>query len=378
MRLGFYLIRQHIPPFVASVSIFTLIAILNRLFQLMKMLVQKGVPLWKVLEIMVLIVPFMLFLTVPMGVLMASIVVSGRMTQDKEIIALWGSGIRSFRFLKYPFFAVLIMSIFFVYFNSFIVPKANHKLREMLFEIKYKKPAGHLEEGVFSPFGNYNIYIEKKNEKTNEIFKVVIQQILGDTSRTIIAKKGKFFTFDDYLVLYLENGRIYETYGRRKEIFRELKFYHHRIKIPISEEELRKIRRYRHRREIPSNEILKEVKKYDKRIKKEIKAGRKIVANFLKKAKARLEVEFWYRIVLPVSCLIFIFMGFPIGLRLGKGGWGNAFGVAFLIFVVYYILLVSMEELSAKAFLKASIFMWIPNLISLIFTIYLYVKNKIF
>ena len=49
-----------------------------------------------------------------------------------------------------------------------------------------------------------------------------------------------------------------------------------------------------------------------------------------------------------------------------RGGFGHAFGISFLAFVVYYIFLIGGEELADRSYISPALAMWLPNVIFLV------------
>lgn len=75
------------------------------------------------------------------------------------------------------------------------------------------------------------------------------------------------------------------------------------------------------------------------------------------------EVEIHKKFSIAVACIIFMFIGAPLGLSLQRGGLATIGAVALGIFMFYWITLVQGEKLSERGFFPPWIGMWIANLI---------------
>ena len=86
-------IKEFIPNFIISLSILVFVLILNRVFELADLFIGKGVPILIVLDIFLNTLPFIIFLTIPMAVLVSSIITLGRMSGDFDIAAMTSCGL---------------------------------------------------------------------------------------------------------------------------------------------------------------------------------------------------------------------------------------------------------------------------------------------
>ncbi len=337
-----------------------MILLLDKFFDIADLLIKKNVPPIEVLKVIIFSLPFMIALTIPMSILVASISLYGRYAQDFELIGYSSCGISLMRISRGPFLFSIFLFIIMFFFNSYTVPESNHKLKNLLFDIYQKKPAMSLKTGIFNEIDNYKIYIGEKDEKNSYLKDVKINEKKEDGYRTIIAQKGKIFTQkDEFIIFELENGFIQEL-GKEKEILRKLDFEKYRIKIPIEKEKVREIRVSRREREMNIKMILKEIRKLEKLLEKEKNN------KYIKLQIDRLLVEFNKKFAIPFAGIVFILIGIPIAKKFGKGGYGTAFSISLFIFTFYYICLVGGEELADSGKIMPWLAVWFPNIISLV------------
>jgi lipopolysaccharide export system permease protein len=83
----------------------------------------------------------------------------------------------------------------------------------------------------------------------------------------------------------------------------------------------------------------------------------------------RVEIEKKYSI--PVACIVFVLIGSPIAIRLGRSGMNTAIGLSVLVFLVYYMCLIGGEKLADRQFVSPVIAMWSPNIIFGLAAVYL-------
>jgi lipopolysaccharide export system permease protein len=76
-----------------------------------------------------------------------------------------------------------------------------------------------------------------------------------------------------------------------------------------------------------------------------------------------------------VTCLVFFLIGAPLGSIIRKGGVGLPVVVAIIIFIIFYILGLYMENLAKNQIINAYWASWIPNVIFLPVGIFLTIKS---
>jgi lipopolysaccharide export system permease protein len=75
----------------------------------------------------------------------------------------------------------------------------------------------------------------------------------------------------------------------------------------------------------------------------------------------RVEIEKKYSI--PLACVVFVLMGSPIAIRLGRSGMNTAIGLSVLVFLVYYVCLIGGEKLADRQIVSPRVAMWSPNVL---------------
>jgi lipopolysaccharide export system permease protein len=94
---------------------------------------------------------------------------------------------------------------------------------------------------------------------------------------------------------------------------------------------------------------------------KALESQKEIKASYFRQIN-RYRVEIHKKFSIPFACVIFILIGSPIAVRLGRSGMNMAIGLSILVFLVYYICLIGGEKLADRAIVSPVIAMWVPNL----------------
>jgi lipopolysaccharide export system permease protein len=77
----------------------------------------------------------------------------------------------------------------------------------------------------------------------------------------------------------------------------------------------------------------------------------------------RYQVEIQKKYSIPFACVIFVLVGAPLAIRMGRSGMNMAIGLSILFFLVYYVCLIGGEKLADRGFVDPFLAMWAPNLI---------------
>ena len=89
----------------------------------------------------------------------------------------------------------------------------------------------------------------------------------------------------------------------------------------------------------------------------------------------RHQIEMYKKFTLSFACIIFFFIGAPLGAIIRKGGLGMPVVVSVLFFVVYYIISMSGEKMARDGISSAFEGMWLSSAILLPIAIYLIYKS---
>ena len=95
-----YVIREVLVPFVIGLLVFTFMLIIPFLIDYAESFISKGVPVLVVLRVMATLLPGALALTIPMSLLLGLLVAFGRLSADREFVAMQACGVSRLRLLR--------------------------------------------------------------------------------------------------------------------------------------------------------------------------------------------------------------------------------------------------------------------------------------
>src|SRR5262249_54868672 len=134
-----YVIREVIPPAFLSLLIFTFILDIPPLMEQLEALVAKGVSWGVAAKMMALLIPSGLGLTIPMSVLVGILIALGRMSGDREAVALLACGVSPYRLLRPLLLLSAIAGLAHVYVMISAIPDANQAFRQLTYDVVSQK-----------------------------------------------------------------------------------------------------------------------------------------------------------------------------------------------------------------------------------------------
>ncbi|MEJ2354758.1 MAG: LptF/LptG family permease [candidate division WOR-3 bacterium] len=356
-RLNKYLLKQALIPFIAGFSLFSFILLMDRAFQLFDFLIGKDVPFVSVIGIFVYSLPFIMALTVPMGVLVSTIATYGRMSSDFEILAMRSLGINPISLTRGFFLMAFGITIGMTFFNIYVLPESNFRLKQLYSEVSRARPTLHLLPGKFNEISKYyTLWAKTIDHSTSELTEIILKdESPAEPARIIYAAEGKMKVLGDSIMFSLNSGETH-IYDRAKPTeYRIINFNNYIVSVPLKEKTARNVSRSY--REMNLKQLLENARRVN-----------------VKRRKWRYLLEAQKKFSIPFACLVFVLIGAPLGIQTKKGGLGNGITLSFFLFMLYYIILVGGEELCERGSLYPSLAMWLPNIIIGITGIYLFYK----
>src|SRR5262249_21442795 len=95
-----YFVRESIGPFFLSLAVFTFVLAVQPMLNQAEQLLAKGVPLPTVGFLLLTLLPQALGITLPMAFLAGLLMSFGRMSGDRETVALLACGVNPLRLLR--------------------------------------------------------------------------------------------------------------------------------------------------------------------------------------------------------------------------------------------------------------------------------------
>ncbi|MBC8286201.1 MAG: LptF/LptG family permease [Nitrospinae bacterium] len=357
-----YILRELLKIFLISIFAMTMILYLDKFLFIAEMIVNRGVSFMEMMMMMVYISPAFFAITIPMAVLMASVVTFNQFSANNEWVAMKSCN-WSFMELMKP---VLFFSLF-AYFMANIVmfwalPWGNQSYKILVYDIIKNRANIDIQPNVFNrDFKNLILLVKEHHQ--NSLLKGVF---IADTSnpkapQIITSEQGVIFPNPETLKIQLKlnNGTIHELSNERGD-YQTLNFDRYDINLSLPDTERLEKEALVGNRELSYTKIKEKIK--DMKTKGLPTSGP--------------EVELSKKFSIPFTCLLFAFLGAPLGIKSSRSGKSGSFGVTVAVIMVYYIGLIMTQNLGRIGKIHAYTSVWIPNIILVFVVVYVVYKMQ--
>lgn len=341
----------------------------------MRFAVRKNVDWLAIVELMGHICVSFLPISIPLAGLFAMIYAMGKLSDDAEIIAL-----RSFGFSKYklfaPFFmlAVAISILIFVLSQDFI-PHSQDRFKNQMVKMSSKGALSEIKAGeFFTEIPGMTLFAEEVSNDGELLKNVFIYFQQSNNTQVISSKKADFIienkddpTKPTLLKFNFFDGNLFQ-YETTKESYQKVNFEFYEMPInqkgftpgSVSKDSM-----------LSSIELRKKIDQFESRIKKEKKKNK---LRDIKRSMAKSKIEFFNRFNTPIQFIIFVLVGFSLGVKKMRGQKNNSsyFGIVFL--VAHYFLFLGGIGAAKKLAIPVEMAIFGPTMVSLCFGLFLFRK----
>jgi len=345
-----YVIRETVIPFALALLVFTFILQIPPVMEVAEKLIAKGVDSATIGRIMLTLLPQALGITIPMAVLVGVLVALGRLSTDREVVAVQACGVSVWRLLR-PVGAVALAGWAATsWVMIWALPSANQTYREIVYSIVAARAENEVRPRVFfEDFPNLVLYVRDvppSGRGWADVF-------LADTRQP--AQPEVFLARHGRLVLDRE--------ARRVDLVLEAGSRH---RVPAAAPETYEVQRFermtlgldpetvfpRGGLQPGENEMtMPELR---------AEAARRVAAG---QSPHRPIMALHRKFSIPVACLVFGLLGVGLGATNRRDGKQSSFVVAIAAIFVYYIFMYTAEALAKAQWIPAELAMWVPNLV---------------
>jgi LPS export ABC transporter permease LptG/LPS export ABC transporter permease LptF len=347
-----YVLRELMAPFGLSLLLLTFALEIPPILQHGEALIAEGASWDVVVRVLATLVPQALGITIPMALLVAILITLGRLSGDREIVAMEACGVSIGRLLRPLVLFGLVATAATTYVMIVALPAANQAFREITFKLLMTRGETKIKPRVFyTEFPDLVIYVREVTPGVGWSDVMVSENRVPTQPKTYLAKKGRLLldeskrtvqmvlTDGTHHSVNLEEPEKYEhgTFAQTtlvidpESVFPRsgpMKGYTEMTIAELKGEmaELRKQNIY------PHNQIMAWQKKYS----------------------------------IPAACLAFMLIALGMGVSHRRDGRLAAFVLGIGVVFVYWILMYMSEAIAKAALLPywfAWLAMWVPNIV---------------
>jgi lipopolysaccharide export system permease protein len=431
-RLHLFLIKSFLGPFIATFFIAIFLLLMQFLWKYIDDLVGKGLDFNQIALLLFYASARFVPIALPIAMLLASVMVFGKLAEQYELVALKSAGISLTRILFPITLVVITLSYGSFLFSNYVMPIANLKNGSMIYDIQKKKPSLNIKEGIFyKDIEGFSIKINDKNTSDNTLKDIIIYDHTSKNGndKVIIAEKGimQLTSDEKFLELILYNGHSYIDLPnkKKKKPYRTTHFKEDLIMFNLASfskstnsEKLYKghyamlnnkqlnlaidsleinyidklklfskniINKYKTSTDVDSSINFNTLPPNEKKQQYDIAINKlsslKSVANsnkdeleYRRVIITKHKIEWHRKLSLSVACLLLFLIGAPLGSIIRKGGFGIPVLISVLFFILFHVINMIGEKSAKDLSMQALEGMWLANLVFLPLAIFLIFK----
>ncbi|HIE53471.1 MAG TPA: YjgP/YjgQ family permease [Armatimonadetes bacterium] len=383
-RLDRYLLVELLGPFAFAMGIFTTMFMgADVLSDLVKLMARYHLSLSAVLELIGYRLLYVLGFTFPMSILLATLLCFGRLSNDREIVAMFASGL-SFRRMLVPILGwSLFISLVTVALNQTVIPWAQQAEDRLKLRL-----AGELEtvqsdiffRAIISPKQQVTLLAKELDPQTQTMSEVQVSLFhRGQLTQLLYARQarwqGKAWEFyHGYLLIGLDQVAKEPLQLPFKISFGSEGFYMRwrEAFAPLD-------RAFPALTQSPEDISLANIdpRHLSARDLRRLIAHKEALGADWRRDIAPLEIYLHNRFTLAFTSLIFALIGAPLGVRPQRGStFSLAFGLSVGIIMLYYILWHTFSYLGQTGTLPPPLAAWTPNVVALGVGVFLALRVK--
>jgi lipopolysaccharide export system permease protein len=417
-----YILKEHIPPFIFAFVTITFLLIIDYVPKIIDQVIDKDIGWQVVVELVALNLAWMLALSIPMAVLVSTLMAFGRLQSDFEITAIKASGVNLLRVLLPLLGAGAVIMVLMIEFNDKVLPDLNKKARLLAGDISSMRPTLLFRSGIFiSDIPGYLVMCDKIDHETSRVQGVNITETTDSKmTRVIVAEYGflRMVNGGRDMEFSLFNGELHSFETKNPINYRRVDFQNQIINISGTGSELKRSDSdYRTDREMGIGEMQLKVEDAQRTIdpfrsrilsgidedlavlfagesltKDSIHVNDSVAYSRVKSSALGLKLmvqrnvgqiaaqrriankyltEVYKKYSIPSASLAFILIGAPLAMLARRGGMGISAAIAILLFIIYWAFLIGGEDLADRGIVHPFIAMWSANILMAIVGIYL-------
>jgi len=343
-----YVIREMLLPFALGLLVLTFVLEIPNIQIIIQPIIAKGVE-WPIVgRLVLLLLPSTLSLTIPMAVLLAILIAFGRLSGDREFVAMQACGVSVFRLLR-PVGLVTMAALAATAYETIVaLPDANQTFREIEFGIV----ASHVESNVkprvfFQDFPNQVLYV-RDLPQAGGLHDVFLADTSGGGLPTVyVAREARILVdrANRTVTLVLRDGTQHTSIASRPDDYDVTDFESLSLSLnpqavfppPPSKG--------------PPEKTIAELRET---IAKQEKSGTPAYLD-------RFMIQ--YKFSIPASCLVLALLGIGLGVSNRKDGKLASFALGFVVIFVYYVLLYMSRAAALGGKMNPDWAPWVPNIV---------------
>ncbi len=363
-----YVFGSFLSSFLLAFLVLSFVLTIGLLVQIVGYILD-GIPATLVGRFALVSFPETMQWTIPIGLLVSSILVFSRLSADSEIAAMRACGINLLTIMRWPLLFAALCTLVGLFINNEIVPRGHEVRRDLAKRLSVGAGLDLLEPGrVIDDFPKVKIYFESK--EGNWIHDLIVLDYSNPRlDRMVTASKALVTREGRDIVLDLHGMTVDPMDEQHPGMARAARFQY-RVKDALKDGKYK--RREKDFTLLPrvgedgtrKSEMLDAIAK----AKREIKEGRAKSSEEMK-GKARrmakrklsdIKTEFMRRWVSAFASICFVLVGVPLGIRAQRRESTIGMAIALAVALSYNLIVLLMTSLAKNHAVHPEVLIWLP------------------
>jgi LPS export ABC transporter permease LptF/LPS export ABC transporter permease LptG len=344
-----YVVRQIVPPMLLALLGLTFVLMMPPILTNAEKLIAKGVSWPIILRVLLMLVPQALCVTIPMALLYGILLGLGRLSADREFVALQACGVSVFRIFR-PIALLAFLACGATAYETIVaLPDANQAFREMTFNIIASGAESDIKPRVFfTNFPNRVLYIRDIEPASGWRDVFLADATQPDHTTVFVAKSGRLVIdrAKRTVELVLDHGTQHTTSRDHPEEYDGNTFESTVIKV--DPESI-----------FPKVQI---IKGDNEKTIAELRAT--VAENTANNRSSNSQLyTIQQKFSLPVACLVLAMIAVALGASNAKDGKLAGFALGSGVVFAYYVLLYSPRAAALAGRISPGLAPWLSNLV---------------
>ncbi|NOZ61163.1 MAG: LPS export ABC transporter permease LptG [Calditrichaeota bacterium] len=351
-----YLLTKFLSALVFSLIAFAIIFIIIDIIGFLDKFIDHHVPPAIIAVYYLYYLPYIIILTLPVAMLLASLFSVGQLARFNEITAMRSSGMSSLQILAPIFLAAMVISVLSLYIGERFVPYTNQKKKDV-----YQNYVDKRKRAPKRKTNNIHILLQKNrwlnvgffDTEKNCAFQISIETLDGNRLKEridapeMVWRSGKWTLKDVRWRAFGEDGEKYQALDSLVV-----------SDIPLKPQDIARVQKK-----------AEEMSFWE--LKQFIKEIRRTGGN-----PDRWLVELYLKIAFPFANLIIVLFGAPLASKKTRSGSAISFGVSLFICFLYFGFIKVGQSLGHNGALPPLLAAWLGNIFFGIGAIYILAKSN--
>ena len=318
--------------------------------------IMDGVPMALVCEFCMVSLPETLQWSMPLALLVSSILVFSRMSADSEIAAMRACGVNIVSVMKYPILFAAFCTLLGFWVNNEIVPRGHEIRRNLKARVSVETGLSVLEPGrVIDDFPKVKMYFSRKDG--NWLYDLLVfDQSNPNIDRMITADKALVTQMGADVNLDLYNMTIDPVDDNHRTMAHMNRF------VYTLKDVIRKTSYFRRTKDFRLRELLGRIRETEKAVTETSAAGSQAEAmrEFNLHELCSLKVELSKRFVFAMASICFVLVGIPLGIRSQRRESTIGMAISLVVSLGYYVVMILMLSCDGMYAVRPWLLIWLP------------------